>query len=384
MKVECASAAIADWDALSDLFQNRFLRGDYKSHLMRELRERKMTENESLLSYITSIEALCHDLDSHMSEEQIIDYIYAGLDKKIAAQIAFFAPRTVEVLLDVAKNIERGLDLMHELKSEQKHKKINAVKSSDSVKARNSQTEVLKNDSLEDKLNKVVDLLQVMAVNKNNDMNRPHSNSFQTQNKNYQNKPFNKQNNYNNFKFKKNIKCYACHKFGHIAKNCRNSNSNNANTSNATTVKKDIAPNTKEQPKQSETSLVNSLICTLPMAKDKSMLMIDVLIKNKVFKAILDSGTEVTLMKTSVAEQLNLELGKYSGPDLYSVSGDSLDSKGELELDLTIRVDNSLKHTINMNVIVVDELPADLLLGLNFCTKMGLLLDCSKMQVKNR
>ncbi len=35
-----------------------------------------------------------------------------------------------------------------------------------------------------------------------------------------------------------------------------------------------------------------------------------------------------------------------------------------------------------MNVIVVDELPADLLLGLNFCTKMGLLLDCSKMQVK--
>ncbi len=203
MKVECASAAIADWDALSDLFQNRFLRGDYKSHLMRELRERKMTENESLLSYITSIEALCHDLDSHMSEEQIIDYIYAGLDKKIAAQIAFFAPRTVEVLLDVAKNIERGLDLMHELKSKQKHKKINAVKSSDSVKARNSQTEVLKNDSLEDKLNKVVDLLQVMAVNKNNDMNRPHSNSFQTQNKNYQNKPFNKQNNYNNFKFKK-------------------------------------------------------------------------------------------------------------------------------------------------------------------------------------
>ncbi len=178
MKVECASAAIADWDALSDLFQKRFLRGDYKSHLMRELRERKMTENESLLSYITSIEALCHDLDSHMSEEQIIDYIYAGLDKKIAAQIAFFAPRTVEVLLDVAKNIERGLDLMHELKSEQKHKKINAVKSSDSVKARNSQTEVLKNDSLEDKLNKVVDLLQVMAVNKNNDMNRPHSNSF--------------------------------------------------------------------------------------------------------------------------------------------------------------------------------------------------------------
>jgi hypothetical protein len=141
---------------------------------MRELRERKMTENESLLSYITSIEALCHDLDSHMSEEQIIDYIYAGLDKKIAAQIAFFAPRSVEVLLDVAKNIERGLDLMHEHKSEQKHKKINAVKSSDSVKTRNSQKEVLKNDLLEDKLNKVVDLLQVMAMSKSNETNRPH------------------------------------------------------------------------------------------------------------------------------------------------------------------------------------------------------------------
>jgi hypothetical protein len=53
------------------------------------------------------------------------------------------------------------------------------------------------------------------------------------------------------------------------------------------------------------------------MAKDKSMLMIDVLIKNKVFKAILGSGAEVTLMKTSIAEQLNLELGNYSGPDLY-------------------------------------------------------------------
>jgi hypothetical protein len=32
-----------------------------------------------------------------------------------------------------------------------------------------------------------------------------------------------------------------------------------------------------------------------------------------------------------------------------------------------------------MNVIVVDELPADLLLGLNFCNKMGLLLDCSEI-----
>ena len=44
-----------NWDQLRGRFLDHFMRGDYKSHLSRELRARKKLESESMIVYITSI-----------------------------------------------------------------------------------------------------------------------------------------------------------------------------------------------------------------------------------------------------------------------------------------------------------------------------------------
>jgi hypothetical protein len=46
---------------------------------MRELRERKITSEETLLTYITAIESMCHDLDENMNDEKIVDNVYAAV-----------------------------------------------------------------------------------------------------------------------------------------------------------------------------------------------------------------------------------------------------------------------------------------------------------------
>ncbi len=97
-------------------FLNHFLRGDYK-----ELRERKKQANESMSVYITAIQAICHDLDSKMSSEQVISFILKGLDEEIAVQIQYFDPQNIKDFIRIAPNVEKN-----EEKSS-KTKKTNAI-----------------------------------------------------------------------------------------------------------------------------------------------------------------------------------------------------------------------------------------------------------------
>lgn len=70
VNVECADTTDepSDWNDLEEKFKDRFLRGDYKAYLVRELRMRRQKKDESLLSYITSIRALCYDLNKKMGQ----------------------------------------------------------------------------------------------------------------------------------------------------------------------------------------------------------------------------------------------------------------------------------------------------------------------------
>jgi hypothetical protein len=98
---------------LKKRFLSHFLRGDYKQCLMKELSKRKHRSDESILSYITSIKAICYDLDKKMSSEQKISYIIEGLDDETAAQITYFNPQSVSDLERIARNVEQGREFLH-------------------------------------------------------------------------------------------------------------------------------------------------------------------------------------------------------------------------------------------------------------------------------
>jgi hypothetical protein len=108
-----------DFDELRNKFLSHFLRtflGNYKNYLMKELSKRKYNADDSILNYITSIKAICRDLDKKMSSEQKMSYILKGLDDETAAQITYFNPKTVSELESIARNIEQERELSRKSK----------------------------------------------------------------------------------------------------------------------------------------------------------------------------------------------------------------------------------------------------------------------------
>jgi hypothetical protein len=71
--------------------------------------------------YITAIQAICHDLDSKMSSQQVISYILEGLD---------FDPQNIKDFIRIAPNVEQGGERLTKHKNEEissKTKKTNAI-----------------------------------------------------------------------------------------------------------------------------------------------------------------------------------------------------------------------------------------------------------------
>ena len=124
MLIDCApdEAKPSNWDETKDSFLNHFMRGDYKSHLSKELRSRRKGENESMIVYITSVMTLCHDLDDRMSETQAISYCIDGLEPEVQAQLSILNPERLTDLMRYAKNIEVSQE-------RRKSKKVNAINS---------------------------------------------------------------------------------------------------------------------------------------------------------------------------------------------------------------------------------------------------------------
>ena len=61
----------SNFNALEELFTNHFSRGDYKSHLMQILHDRKQKSGESLVAYVTNIRAICWDIDPEWDEKKV-------------------------------------------------------------------------------------------------------------------------------------------------------------------------------------------------------------------------------------------------------------------------------------------------------------------------
>jgi Cft2 family RNA processing exonuclease len=155
-----------DYNELKKRFLFHFLRGDYKQCLMKELSKRKHRSDESILSYLTSIKAICHDLDKKMSSEQKISYIIEGLDDETAAQITYFNPQSVPDLERIARNIEQGRELLHKSKPDiAKNKRVNAIQVQTSS-FKHNKNESKGNDNVLEAITKLNESLNAFAITK--------------------------------------------------------------------------------------------------------------------------------------------------------------------------------------------------------------------------
>jgi hypothetical protein len=400
------------YDELKTRFLSHFLRGDYKTHLMKELDKRKHKPDESILNYITSIKAICHDLDRNMSSEQKMSYILEGLDDETAAQITYFNPTSVSSLENIARNVEQGRELLRKSKPDlSKNKKVNAIQSLKPIKSETKGSDIL------DAINKLNESIGCLAINKNfntgnrskslntyqsyknqgqnskfnrnpnnngtnyNNRNPSYSqNKFYNQYRNYRqnSNEYNGQNSNNNFQNNSKIMCFRCQKFGHKKSECRTNLNDKNNKNESNTEMSGVGAGAGAA---TEVKTVNNVMLSLSANTNQSMILIDVEIKGKTYKALVDSGSEITIMKKEIADELKLNINQYRGPSVHAVNGNILEYFGEVSVDLCIKNDNNVKFSILMPVLVVDKLPADLLLGVDSLAKLNVKIDCFKREI---
>ena len=155
---------------------------------------RRQKKDESLLSYITSIQALCYDLNKSMEQEEIIEWIYNGMQEDAAERIMSNSdPQTVEEMIAAARRVERANDSIRNRKS----KGVNVLASNET-----------------ESLSKIIEKL-TLALNKdatNGSCNRKNNGKggakINTANRALENTK------------KPNIECFVCKNKGHYKRDC--------------------------------------------------------------------------------------------------------------------------------------------------------------------
>ena len=413
-----------NWEALKKAFLDHFMRGDYKSHLSKELRSRKKDPNESMVVYITAIQTICHDLDENMSQVQIVEYCLNGLDPDIAAQIQLFNPDNVSHLLMCAKNVELSNDRKKAETNESsgsKTKKVNAINAGNSEAQGLDETVLSAVINLSESINnlqinrnkfrgngrngtfKRANNRQNNGYNGNNVQNFVNNSANQRQNNNnYQgngngNRNFRANNvNRNNFNGNQyqgngysrnaNVQCYRCSRYGHRQAECRTpmpptsaqNNASNSQTQNqnnsVNNVNTDVPVQVNEQANVQNSVQANVHVNTSSLHL-KNLIEIDVLINGYKFKALVDSGAELTLMRKSVADVLKLNLSPYAGPSLETCDKTVISTFGKTSVAINIPNVNIL---VEIPFIIVERLPSDLLLGMDSLGKFKFKIDCNK------
>jgi hypothetical protein len=107
--VENLKNPIVDWDIFVELMKKTFLSDDASSCIKKKLKDRKQGLNEAVSNYILEKKILCMKLDSNMSDEEVIEYMYQGMQPEMCKMLHAFEYKNFEEFLDKAKKIENGI-----------------------------------------------------------------------------------------------------------------------------------------------------------------------------------------------------------------------------------------------------------------------------------
>ena len=390
----------SNFKILEELFTNHFSRGDYKSHLMQTLYERKQKPGESLVTFITNIRAICWDIDPEWDEKRVINYMYNGMNKQAAKDIILMNPKTIKELIEFAKRVDHahGYERNYEDEKKSKNKIIGTIGTPNGNKFIKTENSTLKNDLNEkfDQLHKM--MMSLMKNNNENFNSNRNSQGRRNFRENFrenfrgnfrQTRPkfgnSNLNSNYRNTNQNRQIyPCHGCGQFGHYIRNCQNKRYENNNTKQENMqVKNESKSNQNQNPKNINYINSNDNKVLSITNEEKNLIFIDVKINDKKqLKALIDCGAEISLIKHEIAKELNLNIMKYNGVDIVNVSGESLNPLGLTEVTITLKLIDGTFANLKFVLIVVEKLPTDILLGNNFNAISNLTIKCKKKKVK--
>ena len=94
---------------------------------------------------------------------------------------------------------------------------------------------------------------------------------------------------------------------------------------------------------------------------------------------LVDSGASVTLIRKDVGERVNTlqqELSGWTGPSLIGVDGTPLQVCGQTKISLTL-----MKRCFQVEVLIVDSLTTEAILGVSFLELNNILIDLGSKQL---
>jgi hypothetical protein len=394
--VKRAVAGPTTWADLKSLITRDLLSTDHKSYLHTEIMRRKQGNSESVYNYILAKRDLCLELDASMKDVDMIEHLYQGMKPEIAKTLRAHNPRNLDDFVELAKQIERGIDEFElnghslnktesELTSLMKNfgemlKDVTRTLRDTSIQRHNNATFTSNRNS--GRFNAGRDSFQGRDRNvdrrpsfirsqnprysSNDRNNRPHSPSWTRDDNghNYNDPRIPQRHSFDakNYTTPKRVSfnlnqsrttdgrniCYSCQQPGHHSRNCpiRTSTSNQNSQSNASFyVAQAISPSVDNY--------------------NNRLMFINVKINGHNIKGLVDTGSEITMIADKLANDLGLVVTKYNGKRINGVNSQPVEITGQTLVNIVV-FDADNERAIPVTAVTVKDFHLNLLLGYDF------------------
>jgi hypothetical protein len=399
--VKRAVSGPTTWAELKALITRDLLSTDHKSYLHTEIIRRKQGNSESVFNYILAKRDLCLELDDSMRDADMIEHLYQGMKPEIAKMLRAHNPRHLNDFVEMAKQIERGIDefelngnpsnkteselsylmknfgemlkdVTHTLRDtrNQKHNNATFVSNQNNRRFDNGRDHYQRSDRRDDR-NPNFNRSQSPRYPNNDRNNGSHSPNwgwdrnkarFHTDRRGPQKDNFNTRGDTTlkrvNFNLNNNMNhsrttdgrniCYSCQQPGHHSRNCP------------------FRRSTASQNGQSNASFYVAQAISPSVDNYKNRLMfIDVKINGRNIKGLVDTGSEITMIADKLANDLGLVITKYKGKQINGVNSQPVEITGQTQVNVVI-FDANNERSIPITAVTVRDFHLNFLLGYDF------------------